>query len=175
MTKEETKAYNAAYYAVNSEKILVQQAVYYAANREKFLVRQAAYRVNNPEKIKVGRTTHYAANSEKINAKHAAYRADNPDKIKAGQAAYRAANPGKNLVWNRLKKYGITPEAFQLMLLRQKNSCGICEEVFSEEPNVDHCHRTGEVRGLLCGRCNRALGGFRDSLEVLERAKEYLR
>lgn len=81
----------------------------------------------------------------------------------------------KSRARKRRSQYGISPEAFQLMRLMQKNTCGICKEVFSETPNVDHCHETGEVRGLLCTPCNKGLGFLKDSLEILESAKGYLR
>ena len=41
--------------------------------------------------------------------------------------------------------------------------------------NVDHCHETGKIRGLLCHNCNRALGLFKDNVEFLERAILYLK
>lgn len=137
-----------------------QQAVWYAANREKVRVYQAAYRAANPEKAKARKAEWSAANPEKLKAQRTAYCASNSEKIQAGV---------------RMTRYGMSPEAFQLMLLQQKNACGICKEIFSNTPHVDHDHKTGEVRGLLCARCNRLLGCAKDSLEILESAKEYLR
>jgi hypothetical protein len=65
------------------------------------------------------------------------------------------------------------------MCQEQENSCAICGK---EEParryktfNVDHCHHTGKVRGLLCRQCNMALGGFNDDIGLLEKAILYLK
>lgn len=159
-TKEEKKAYMKAYRA---------------ANREKMRAQDAAYRAANLEKAKAGQAAWYAANSEKINERRRAQRVVNPEQEKRTVAAWRAVNSKKILAHDRMKKYGISPGAFHLMLLQQRNACGICKEIFSKEPHVDHCHKTGKVRGLLCGNCNRAMGLLKDSLEILESAKEYLR
>lgn len=70
-------------------------------------------------------------------------------------------------------KYGITPEQYQGMLQEQEGKCGICLNV--GKLNVDHCHETSKVRGLLCDNCNQALGKFKDDLNILERAANYLR
>jgi hypothetical protein len=55
-------------------------------------------------------------------------------------------------------------------------ACDICKEGFSSpsEKNIDHCHKTGRVRGTLCGGCNRMLGGARDNPLFLSRAIHYL-
>ncbi len=90
---------------------------------------------------------------------------------------WRAANldKAKATDWkNHLRKYGITPEVYETMLIEQRGVCAICGGVDSRKLAVDHCHSTGRVRGLLCGTCNRGLGNFRDSTELLERAKGYL-
>ena len=60
---------------------------------------------------------------------------------------------------NLKKKYGISVEIFNDMLKAQNNKCIICEDVFSRKnfdkiPQVDHDHKTGRVRGLLCKNCN---------------------
>lgn len=58
----------------------------------------------------------------------------------------------------------------------QHGLCGICGGAFKNpfDGMIDHDHRTGDLRGLLCQNCNRGLGMFRDSIELLIRAAEYL-
>lgn len=77
---------------------------------------------------------------------------------------------------SRLKyEYGITLEDYEIMYEEQNGVCAICEGTdMNRMLSVDHCHDTGRVRGLLCGTCNRALGLFKDSPELLKRAKEYV-
>ena len=75
------------------------------------------------------------------------------------------------------KQYGITLETYRIMLENQNYSCAICgekEKVVGRSLAVDHCHNSGKVRQLLCGNCNQALGKFKDSPELLEKAKAYL-
>lgn len=77
--------------------------------------------------------------------------------------------------------YGIGYEDVLKMLEDQDYLCAICREVgFKMHPgiksplNVDHCHETGRVRGLLCHNCNRALGLLKDDVERLKRSISYL-
>lgn len=78
------------------------------------------------------------------------------------------------------RNYGITVDDWDRMYAEQKGKCAICrQEGFEMKPgyaklNVDHCHETGEVRGLLCHNCNRGLGLFQDNKELLSRAIDYL-
>lgn len=71
-------------------------------------------------------------------------------------------------------KYGIELEEYDKMYNDQKGCCKICNKSY-KLLNVDHCHSTGLVRGLLCKVCNTSLGGFKDSIESLESAIRYLR
>lgn len=71
-----------------------------------------------------------------------------------------------------LSKYGLTVEQYEAMEDEIDGMCPICS--VSQRLVVDHCHLTGKVRGLICNRCNRALGMFRDSPGRLERAIEYI-
>ena len=75
-------------------------------------------------------------------------------------------------------KYGITVDQYNLMLQEQNYSCKICGSTDSKRGDqrfmVDHCHKTGEVRGLLCSQCNSALGLFEDNPQLLQSAINYL-
>lgn len=139
-----------------TEKQRAYGAAYRAANRERERARSAAWRTANPEKSR---------------AQVVAWQANNTEKIKADGAA-RYADGGAER--HRMKKYGVSPDCFTLMLAVQQNACGICEEIFSKEPHIDHNHSTGEVRGLLCQQCNLGLGHFKDSSDLLRGALEYL-
>lgn len=70
------------------------------------------------------------------------------------------------------RQYGLTPQAVEDMLAAQGGLCAICE--VAEAVHVDHCHDSGRIRGLLCFRCNAALGQFDDVPERLRKAAEYL-
>ncbi len=72
---------------------------------------------------------------------------------------------------------GITIEYYQNLFEEQKGCCKICGRHQSEIKKrlaVDHCHDTGEIRGLLCNNCNTALELFKDNTENLDRAINYL-
>jgi hypothetical protein len=76
-----------------------------------------------------------------------------------------------------MRSYGITIDEFEARLAGQGGACAICRIVPENTWSlaVDHDHRTGKVRGLLCDQCNLALGKFQDSIKTLENAIAYLR
>lgn len=82
----------------------------------------------------------------------------------------------------RLKyKYGLTPEEWDKMYSEQQGCCAICgipESMITigvnRRLNIDHCHRTNKIRGLLCMNCNLALGMLSDDKEILKNAILYL-
>lgn len=80
-----------------------------------------------------------------------------------------------------LKKYGLDFEQYSKMFEDQKGCCKICDRHLSEVNSgkkkalcVDHCHKTKKVRGLLCDKCNRAIGLFNDNIKLLNKAINYL-
>jgi len=86
----------------------------------------------------------------------------------------KRAQQGKRLE----KKYGITIDDYEAILVAQKGACAVCCSVTARgngKFHVDHDHKTGKVRGLLCHDCNVGLGNFKDSPELLEAASTYLR
>ena len=81
------------------------------------------------------------------------------------------------------RNYGLELEDYEQMLKDQKGVCLICkkEETQRSNPNgkidslrVDHCHTTGDIRGLLCSKCNFGISQFDDKPELLLRAFGYL-
>lgn len=104
--------------------------------------------------------------------------------VKARNAAWRAANPSyyaKRTVeffrGAQLKyKYGLSVQEWNDMLIAQGGLCAICSDVLvqGKSTHVDHNHADGRVRSLLCWHCNRGLGGFKDSVAILNRAVKYL-
>lgn len=78
----------------------------------------------------------------------------------------------------RQKMYGITRENFNDMMHDQNYKCAICGDIRIGKENslcVDHCHKTNNIRGLLCNHCNTALGKFEDNVEILQNAINYLK
>jgi hypothetical protein len=75
----------------------------------------------------------------------------------------------------RVRKYGITVADYDAMLASQDNGCYICgEPELHRALSIDHNHRTGKVRGLLCSNHNRALGLLGDDPDLLLKAHAYL-
>ena len=75
------------------------------------------------------------------------------------------------------KNYGISLDDYNALLDLQKECCAICgikQEDFGKNLFVDHDHSTGEVRGLLCHKCNSGLGMFNDDIKLLHAAIDYL-
>jgi hypothetical protein len=74
--------------------------------------------------------------------------------------------------------YNITLEDYNKLLKMQNNCCAICSLNQSENKKafaVDHNHKTGKVRGLLCSLCNQGIGFLKDDIKILKRAMKYLK
>src|SRR5712691_10177937 len=122
------------------------------------------------ETVKETNRRYQATHREEINAhKRRRYATD---------LEYRARCLAANAEVRRaslLTRYGISWPEYQLRLALQNGVCAICRK----EPKrcllcVDHCHVTGKVRGLLCTRCNAALGSFEDDPNLMQAGADYL-
>ena len=85
--------------------------------------------------------------------------------------------PDKNRDNKLRKAYGISLEDYNEMLSEQNDCCAICRRhysLFNRKLSVDHDHKTGAVRGLLCKDCNTSLGQFNDDVDTLLSAISYL-
>ena len=90
-----------------------------------------------------------------------------------GWASYcRACRAERNRVSYFKRKYGLTEAERAALIASQRGVCCIC--LSAPAVHVDHCHKTGRVRGVLCFNCNSAIGLLRDDPETLNRAADYL-
>lgn len=91
----------------------------------------------------------------------------------------RAAHPERHREYyktsSRKRLYGVSKDDYLALLMKSGNKCMICGSLPGKKAlNIDHCHSTGEVRGLLCHGCNTAIGHMREDITMLESAIKYL-
>lgn len=134
-----------------------------------------------PQRCNACRATH---KKETDQAKSKRWREANPERYAA--ASRRGYEKSKDRPeWRAYKneaemirKYGITMADFDALLESQGGVCAICKGNHNGPGarfHVDHCHNSAKVRGLLCGRCNTAIGLLQDSPEIADAAAAYLR
>jgi hypothetical protein len=136
----------------------------YAKNREKRLKSGKEWRAANPDKVR------------EIKRRWAA---NNPDKVRE----HRKRSPKRSYsieakrIIHRRNRYGVTPEAYDAMLVKQAGACKVCGKKPKQNKVlvVDHCHETEKIRGLLCTPCNVAIGNLGDNEAGLLRALNYIR
>jgi|SRR5208282_3572438 len=118
---------------------------------------------------------------EELRAKGRAYAATHKEEFLVREKRYR--QEGREWVEKRdfsrnLRRYGMSVEEFNRIMILQSGCCAICKCPPSESMHgrlhVDHDHVTGKNRGLLCHACNCGLGNFRENLLALDAAKIYL-
>lgn len=88
-------------------------------------------------------------------------------------------NPLRGRARNLVTNFGMTIQMYEDMLLKQEGKCAICGSTESNNVRtsnfcVDHCHETGNIRGLLCHNCNMHLGYAKDNVSILEKSIAYL-
>lgn len=175
-----TKGYRAAnkdkinaYYIANKEKIKARKKLSskkrYEKNKDMLLQNNREYVGLNKEKIRVVKRVSekawYYKNREKILAQKKLWAEKNPEKV--------ALKKDRKLA----KQYGIEIGEFAKMAEAQGYKCAACG---TDKPGgkgnwqVDHCHKTDKVRGLLCFRCNITLGLINDDTAILEGLSKYL-
>ena len=139
------------------------------------------------EAEKQKRREYYQKNKQKFIDKAKLWKEANPEKAKESSrksvAKARSEESRENKKHRHLlHTYGISLEDYSKMYHAQQGQCKICKTPldFQNESrgattaNVDHCHETGIVRGLLCDNCNRGIGFLKDSPTILRLAAEYL-
>jgi hypothetical protein len=105
-----------------------------------------------------------------------AWQQANPDRVKAWRLKNRERRLEKMREIHLRNKFGLTVNEYRSILQAQGGVCAICGSLPTPgiSLHVDHDHDTGEIRGLLCVRCNNALGLFREDTDLLKRAARYV-
>lgn len=136
----------------------------FVSQREKDTASQRVWRSRNPERHKAIWDKFADTHRERRRAYEQAYRKSHQERIKGNR--YQ-------------RKYKVTWDEVQSMVREQGNQCKICGAAFGDTPStryhVDHCHKAGHVRGILCNNCNKGIGHFKENHDLLAKATEYLR
>lgn len=142
------------------------------ARKQKDRERAAKYRRSNPDKIReINRRSHERAKED-------------PErllKLRAYQKSYREKNQKLLSDKERERRFGITRQEYAELFHRQDGKCAICKQPETamrlgkvKALAVDHDHKTGRVRGLLCSDCNTGIGKLKDDTKILQSAIRYL-
>lgn len=112
------------------------------------------------------------------NIRIAQWQKNNPDKTKLHKAKKNENRHGRH----RLKLYGVTEEQYKQMVKEQDNKCAICKQPEKRKLHgkicslsLDHDHKTGKVRQLLCHQHNLMIGYAGDAEEILQAGLDYIR
>ena len=152
----------------NREVLTLKQKKKYEDNKEEILQRQKLYRDNNAKEISSRRKKIWTDRTiEEVEARKEyakKYREDNKEHIRNQRM---------------IKKFGIDIDDYNLLLESQNYRCAICKSTETGRKDtkhfsIDHCHKTGKVRGLLCKSCNVMLGEAKDDSNILSKAINYL-
>ena len=172
MIKEERNIYMKAYSAKpeNNVKKRIYMKKYYA---------KPEVMADHKAKAKIYNATPEGKIIFKESSKKYRTKPENKIKIKLHTKIKNMTPEGKlyNKIQNLKKHFNLTLEQYNEMLTLQVSGCTICGKTIQENGKalaVDHDHKTGQIRELLCHSCNVALGEMNDSPELLRKAADYL-
>jgi len=201
---EKRKRCNKEWAIKNTNKIKQYKREWYYRNKEKELAKAKQREKNMEERKKAREYSRkwYYSNKERAQANHRKWKQENKDKVKEYNRKYAKVyiQENKLLIKGKkkakrdeckennpitlrkytLKKYGISIEEYGLMYSKQNGFCAICHKPEINKRSItnalciDHDHQTNKIRGLLCNKCNKALGLFGDNVSILKEAIKYL-
>lgn len=127
-------------------------------------MKKLTYLQRFPEKSREASKKWRDKNKDYNTQRHRKWVNENPDKV------------AKIELGRLKKKFGMTIQQFEEMVMAQDGTCAICKQPcrIRSRLSVDHDHETGKIRGLLCSSCNSAIGLFLENPVALRRAAEYL-
>lgn len=161
-------------------------------------IKRRAWRAANPERERANWTNWHKENKDKLRDADRRYAKKHPDRLKEKEKRrwknkkkvlskknkkYHQIHAVEIAARHRLNLHQMSKDIHAEMLQEQGNSCAICKEPFKKTPHIDHDHTCRHKRGscakcrraLLCDDCNLGIGRFKDNIEILTSAIEYIR
>lgn len=133
------------------------------------------FRADNPDTIKNTNRNQYLKKREERIEKANAYQKAHPEQRKRNRANFIKRNPRRMRELDIKRKYGISLEFYDSMILKQNNKCLICKtSLESIKKCIDHDHLTLRIRGILCSRCNTSLGLLKENITTLKNMIKYI-
>lgn len=150
-----------------------------AKNPEKCRETAKRYNEKTKEKAAAYGAKYWKKNKKKLQKYHRKYHKKHAAEISARNKKKRAESPIPYDREQRRKShlkitFGLSIDDYDKLVKNQNGACAVCGKKPKKRLHVDHCHATKAIRGLLCQKCNQALGLFQDDLRVLQKAIEYL-
>jgi hypothetical protein len=132
--------------------------------------RNAEYLRDHPERRSQYQRRYRLTNGEKVRESSRKWREANPEKVRLRGKLYRAGSL-------RANGLDINRTGYLELLASQGGTCAICHKAPPSHRRlaIDHDHKTGKIRGLLCNGCNLGIGLFHDSVDLLEKSVLYLK
>ena len=168
-------AYDRLYKKTHRIELAAQQREYYLNNKKRY----QEYEKTPGRRLK--NHNYHANHAEYLTRKMRDRYWKNPDASISRVKEWALSNKDKLRATYKLRTYGLTEQDWDYLWNKQNGQCSICltelqGSYAGDTPGtaIDHDHKTGLVRGLLCTRCNLGIGFLKDDANIVQRAWEYL-
>lgn len=165
------------YYQDHKVEIAARGKRYRQSHKDKVAAQKKQYYQNNKAEIATKKKQFYQDHKRDITTAHKRYYQDHKAEIIERTRRYERSHKIETRHNKLIYSYGIGLEEYDKLFAAQEGRCAICgrhQTELSKVLGIDHDHRTGKIRGLLCQSCNLALGNAFDDIWILERAIKYL-
>ena len=149
-------------------------------NKEERKAYQKEYYLKHKDEIKQRYDAYYQEHKQEISKYNKQYRDKHKDKIRATSKKYWSTRKDKKKAYDRSRRlrigFDMSIDEYNILLQKQNGVCAICKSYPKSKPlHVDHNHKTGKIRRLLCFSCNSIIGLAKEDINILTRMIEYLR
>jgi hypothetical protein len=178
--KTKIKKQHKKYYQEHKEQVATRNKKYYQEHKDNMNKKSHEYHKEHKKEEKEYHKKYRQENHEHIVAHSKNYRQENKEKIVMHRKEYNDAHKKERKEYRIKATFGLTLSEYNKIYISQKGCCAICKIPESEIKGrwkslcADHNHKTGKVRGLLCPKCNTAIGFFQDDSKIVKEVLFYL-